>query len=178
MKELGRRLLWNRLDPEASSFDNPFLLWYASHHARGQARAIERKDGPGLDVIMEARASSRFSLGIDDDSTPILGVCHFEAEVLGRYKWADAAMLRGVRGGDWIVIRTPDVRTDEPMEELSIPARLWLPVMPSRLDLWKECETKPSCMRLMTTNIKNGVALLDGKTIQELPLHFKGQWEA
>ena len=177
MKELGRRLSWDRMDPDGMSFDNPFFSWYAAHHSRGQARAVTRKDAPGLDIVMGPYASSRFSVGIDDDATPILGVCSHEAEALGRCRWVDAAFLKAVRGGDWIVLRTSDIRTDEPLYEEPVPVRLWLPAMPGRLDVWQDADSRPDKLRLMTTRIEKGAALLDGKTVCETPLFFRGKWD-
>ena len=172
-----RRMSWERMDPDAMSFDDPFLRWFSAHFSRGQAKAIQRRDVAGIDFLMGGYASSRFSLGADDDGTPLLGVCSYEAEALERCHWVDAAFLRGMRGGDWVVLRTADVRTDEPLREDSIPARLWLPAMPGILDGWLDSSPLPTALRLMRTRVERGKALLEAdKPFCEIPLVFKGNW--
>ena len=156
------------------SFDNSFFRWYASHHARGQAKAVPFKGG--LDLIMDTYASARFSLGLDEDQVAALGVPPEECEALKRCKWADIAFLRRLRGGDWVVLRTMDIRTDEPSSGAALAARIWLPIMPGLLHEWAGDVPRPTSLRLCTTLIERGKALRDGsKPWAEAPLVYKGE---
>lgn len=170
------RMSWERMEPDSMSFDNPFLRWFAAHHSRGAATAIRRKDAEGVDITMGPAASRRISVGMDDDFSVLLGMEHHEQEIFSTLRWVDGALLRRTRGGDWIVLRTPDIRTDEPMSPDPIPARLWLPVQPNLITMFRDVE--PPVMKLVRTDIREGKALLTpDPPWLEIPILKKGRWE-
>ncbi len=171
-----RRMSWERMDPELMSFDNPLLRWHAAHHARGQSRALARADGQGLDLVAGPLASAAFSVGLDDDGAVLLGMEKANLRVLSSVRWNDAALLRRVRGGDWVVLRTDDARTDEPLSEEPLPMRLWLPAQSGLIDMFAEAGAV--AMRLAEVDLRHGKALLrDGARQPPIPLLLKGRWD-
>ena len=108
MQRTSRRHGAQRLSPDGFSFENPFVRWYAGHHARGAARCLGRPQGDGRppagDLLMGEMAARRFSVGMDDDKVPVLGIAEGDADAVMAMAWSSAAFLRRVQGRDWIAL--------------------------------------------------------------------------
>lgn len=172
-----------QISPEHFAVENPFLRWYVSYWKRGAARCVERPGGaPGEvsgDIFMGELAASRFSVGVDDDKVPVLGVAEDDAEAVMSVRWASAAFLRRVQRRDWVALSCPDARIEGGGATSPVPLRLWLPATVGVLDGWLGAEPAPVSLRIVEATIRLGKPLPKGASpLAVLPLSFKGDWES
>lgn len=175
----AKRLPWERLPTDQFSFENPFIRWFALYHSRGEAKCITRtKNGVmSADIIMGELASRKFSIGMDDDKIPVLGIAESESDDVMCLPWNSAAFLRKVQGGDWIALACRDARTEGAKAREPIALRLWLPATTGLLDGWIGLEEPPASLRIIETVVTKGKALSkDEPALAMLPLGLKGVW--
>jgi hypothetical protein len=152
--------------------DHPFVRWYAAYHSRDAATS------DGRDLRMGPLASKWFSVGIDDDRVPVLGIAEHDVEPIMSMRWTASFFLRKILGADWIVLSADDARTESPRGDDPVPLRLWLPVLPGLLDGWLEVPP-PSSLRIIETAIRRGKPQpKGGSPLALLSLGLKGKWEA
>ena len=175
----AKRLPWERLPTDQFSFDNSFLRWFALYHSRGEAKCITKvKDGQiSADIMMGELASRKFSIGMDDDKIPVLGIAETESDDVMSLPWHSAAFLRRVQGGDWVALACRDSRVEGAKARDPISIRLWLPTSTGLLDGWIGAEEQPACLKIIETLVRDGKALSKGQdALALLPLGFKGVW--
>jgi hypothetical protein len=113
---------------------------------------------------------------MDDDGSVLLGMEHHEKEIFSTLRWADSALIRRTRGEDWVVLRTKDIRTDEPLLSEPVPARVWLPVQPNLIEMFRDVD--PPVLKMVRTDIREGKALLTPDPPWcEIPVLKRGRWD-
>lgn len=161
------------LPPDQFALDHPFARWYASYHKRGAARC------EGRDLYMGELAARRFSIGLDDDKVPVLGIAEDDVEAVTALSWAGAAFIRRVRGRDWIALSCKDARIEGARADAAVPLRMWLPTTDGLLDGWRGLAKPPGTLRVVEAYIRLGKPEPKGAApLYLLPLSFKGAWEA
>jgi hypothetical protein len=157
------------LSPDQFALDSPFVRWYSSYHKRGAAKAR------GRDLFMGELAARRFSIGLDDDRVPVLGIAEDEVEDVMSMDWSTAAFLRRVNGRDWIALSCRDARIEGARAEDAVPLRLWLPTTHGLLDGWVGLVPSPASLRVIEVYIRNGKPVPKGTApLAVLPLSLKG----
>lgn len=123
-------------------------------------------------------AARRFSVGVDDDKVPVLGIAEGDAEAVMSLEWSSAAFLRRVQGRDWIALACRDARIEGARADGAVGLRLWLPTTLGLLDGWIGVPA-PSTLRVVEAAIRQGKPVArSGPPIALLPLSMKGVWEA
>lgn len=176
-----RRRRAAQINPDLYDMDHPFIRWYVSFWRHDGARCVTRPgdDAMAGDLFMGEMAASRFSLGVDEDRTPILGVAEGDAEALMAVRWSGAAFLRRVQKRDWVALSCPDARIQNSSSQQMVPLRLWLPATEGMLDAWLGLDPAPATIRLMEVAIRRGQPeAKGGAPLVQLPLSFKGAWQA
>ena len=169
------------LSPDHYAVDHPFAVWYVSYWKREAARCVERPaggDAPSGDIFMGELAATRFSLGMDDDLVPVLGVAEGDADAVMSLPWTGAALLRGVQRRDWVALSCADARMEGGGASSPVPLRLWLPCANGLLDPWVGIDPAPASIRLVEAVIRGGKPLpKGGAPLAQLALALKGSWE-
>lgn len=123
-------------------------------------------------------AARRFSVGIDDDKVPVLGIAEGDADAVMALEWSSAAFLRRVNGRDWIALACRDARIEGARADGAVAMRLWLPSTLGLLDGWIGVPA-PSTLRIVEAAIRQGKPVArPGPPLAILPLSLKGVWEA
>jgi hypothetical protein len=170
MKKIGRRKVPS-VTPEQYAVEHPFVRWYATYQTRGAAKAN------GQDLMMGPLASKWFSIGVDDDLLPVLGVAEHDVEAIMSMKWTAAFLVRKTKQSDWVVLACQDSRIEAPRSDTAVPIRLWLPASPGLLDGWMDV-AQPDQLKVMEAAIRKGRPEPVGSPLLTLPLKFKGPWTA
>ena len=122
-------------------------------------------------------ASRRFSIGVDDDRVPALGVAEDDADAIMSLPWNGAAFLRRVQSKDWVALSCADARVDGAKLSVPIQVRLWLPATSGLLDIWLDEEGRPTTLKLVEAAIMRGRPIpKGGNPLATLSLDFKGRW--
>lgn len=171
MQRSSKRRRGPALSPDQFALDHAFVRWYAAYFKREAARCV------GRDLFMGELAARRFSIGVDEDAVPVLGVAEDDVTPFKSLKWTSAAFLRRVQGRDWIALSCKDARVEDAMSEAAVPLRLWLPTTDRLLDGWLGAPT-PRSLRIIETAIRLGKPIPKGaQPLGKLPLSLKGAWE-
>ena len=177
-----RKRRTSQIHSDDYAIDHPFIRWYARYWKPGAASYTERSGAEqgtvSGDVFMGEMASSRFSIGADDDRVPALGISHDDAEAVMSMPWSGAAFLRRVNRRDWIALSCLDARMQGSATPSKVPLRLWLPATIGLLDAWVGMTPVPTSLRVVAIRIIAGKPEpVPGPPLGLLPLSFKGSWE-
>jgi hypothetical protein len=168
------------IDLEVFDIDHPFVRWYASFWRLRSARYVSRGQTalgmPSGDIFMGETTSRRFSLGVDDDNIPVLGVSEADIEAFMSLNWVGGAFLRRVQRRDWVALSCPDARMAGSSSPGAVPIRLWLPVTYGLLDGWVGAADLPETLRMAEITVEKGKPEPTGRPLASLPLTFKGDW--
>lgn len=176
-----RRRRAAQINPDLYDVDHPFIRWYVSYWRHDAARCVTRPGDEAMagDLFMGELAASRFSLGVAEDRTPVLGIAEGDAEALMSIRWSGAAFLRRVQRRDWVALSCPDARIQNSSSQQLVPLRLWLPATHGMLDGWLGIDPAPNVLRLVEAAIRRGQPeAKGGAPLAELSLTFKGVWQA
>lgn len=169
------------LPPEQFDLDHLFIDWYCAYHKLGAARCVTRFEPDGAmsgDIFMGPLASRRFSIGLDDDRVPVLGVAEDDVGSIMALGWSGAAFLRRVQKRDWIALKCNDARIEGASSGTPVSLRLWLPCLDGLLDGWLDPDSRPSTLRIVSAAIRKGKPIPQtGSPLALLPLGFKGDWQ-
>ena len=187
MQPKSRKRRGPALPPEHFALDNPFIRWYAAYHRRNAARCV------GSDLFVGELASRRFSLGVDDDKMPTLGIAEDDVEAVTALTWTSAAFLRRVKGPvlgdflagknaentevrDWVALSCKDARIEGSRADAAVGVRLWLPTTKGFLDGWLGVD-RPGTLRIVEASIKRGEpSPTSTPPLGIIPLVYKGIW--
>lgn len=151
--------------------DHPFILWYAALRGMRAARCVKE------DIYLDDLGGKRFSIGVDPDATPVIGVLEDDAAPLMSLRWTAAAFVREFRGRDWIALSCRDARAPGALEMNAVPLRLWFPISRGMFAAWDD--SRPSRVKLRAVSAtEEGLVPLERGPLAELPLTFKGAWPA
>lgn len=170
------------MDFSGYAIDHPLIQWYSGHWVNGDADCVQKSTDDSdqsslVDIYMGEIASSRFSLGVDEDHWPNFGVADSEVEVVMSLAWSKIAFVRNFKKQDWVILACPDARIDKDASINRVALRLWLPASIGIFDGWMDSPMPPNEIRLIETEIRNGVPYpVPYKILATLPLIFKGQW--
>ena len=172
--------------PEQFAINHPFIQWYSSYWSRGSGRSVMKtSNNEGdtgdetitCDLIMGEMASSRFSIGVDDDNIPVLGLAEGDSDSVMSMPWSKVAFIRRIMGMDWVALASNDARIDKAGSDVPTLMRLWLPANFGVLDGWNTGFKRPVSIKLIEVAIRHGRPVSkDVAPLAILPLSFRGDW--
>jgi hypothetical protein len=171
-----------KIDLDNFFMEDLFLSWYASYHKRNEATCEtftkKNTNQQGCDILMGIMASKRFSFGIDNDRTPILGIAHDDIEAVMSLSWNNVAFVKDFKKKTWISLSVKDIRKENSRSNNPVPLRLWLPISEGLFDAFMFIENKPTQIKIIGTFIKAGKPISkEEPPLEILPLTFAGNWK-